>query len=323
MSLRLFVYYCAICGAWSGFFGWLLGKLLSPAGSNSHYGRMILHTSLVGMFLGLAVAFGLSLLDATFNLSFRQTGKVFQRVFSAVIVGIFAGLIGSFIGGSLFWWAQQIDVIHKISPVFLIIGWTIVGFLVGASIGFFEVLKGIFTGKDFWGSLKKMIKCLMGGTLGGILGGIIFFVMTYLATKIFRDKDESQLWSPTAIGFVALGACIGLLVGLAQVILKEAWIKVEAGFRPGREKILTQEKTSIGRAEGSDIPLFGDNGVEKTHAFIVLEGGRYYLVLDAQTPSGTTFINDQQVVGRGPLKAGDLIRLGGKSVLRFNERAKR
>ena len=84
--------------------------------------------------------------------------------------------------------------------------------------------------------------------------------------------------------------------------------------------ILTKERTSIGRAEGSDIALFGDSGVEKAHAFIVLERGRYYLE-DQATPGGS-YVNDQKVDGRFALKAGDLIRVG-KSVLRFNERVKR
>jgi pSer/pThr/pTyr-binding forkhead associated (FHA) protein len=109
-------------------------------------------------------------------------------------------------------------------------------------------------------------------------------------------------------------------VGLAQILLKEAWIRVEAGFRPGREMILQKERTSIGRAEGSDIALFGDAGVEKTHANIVLDAGRYYLE-DLQSPGGS-FVNEQKVAGRTALKAGDLIRIG-KSVLRFNERTKR
>ena len=46
---------------------------------------------------------------------------------------------------------------------------------------------------------------------------------------VFTGKPESWLWSPTSTGFVALGMCIGLLIGLAQVILKEAWLKVETG----------------------------------------------------------------------------------------------
>ena len=42
-------------------------------------------------------------------------------------------------------------------------------------------------------------------------------------------------------------------IPLAQVVLKEAWIKVEAGFRPGREIMLSKDETLIGKAEGCDI----------------------------------------------------------------------
>src|SRR5207253_3058764 len=101
-----------------------------------------------------------------------------------------------------------------------------------------------------------------------ILGGVLACVLIIAAQKLI---ERQNLWTPIGLGFVAIGASIGLLVGLAQIILKEAWIKVEAGFRPGRELIIAKEKTTIGRAEGSDIALFGDSGVEKTHANIVLD----------------------------------------------------
>lgn len=313
MSFRLFVYYCALGGAWSGFVGWLLGRFLSPGvvADNTAYFPQVLRDSVVGMWLGFAIALGLSFLDASFTVSLRQPGKVAVRVFAAVLVGVFAGLFGSFIAGSLYWLTQW--------SVFFVIGWSIVGFLIGMSISFFEIFASLTTGKDFSGAIKKLIKCLIGGTVGGILGGIIALGLKVIA-RMLTEKNVEALWTPTALGFIAIGACIGLLVGLAQVILKEAWIRVEAGFRPGREMILSKEKTSIGRAEGSDIALFGDSGVEKTHANIVLDAGRYYLE-DLQTPGGT-YVNNQKVEGRAPLNAGDLIRIG-KSVLRFNERAKR
>jgi hypothetical protein len=316
MSLRLFVYYCMICGAWAGLVGWGFGLVLRMALLSSvdeeKYGWYIAKAILIAISLSLAVAFGLSLLDATFNLSWRQFGKVFMRVAAACVIGFFGGLIGSFISGSLYFWLPW--------SVFFVLGWTIVGFLIGASISCFEVVMSIMQKKDLSGSVKKFVKCVVGGTMGGILGGVIALVMKLVAISVFPSKDVERLWSPTAIGFVALGACIGLLVGLAQVILKEAWIKVEAGFRPGREMILTKEATSIGRAEGSDIALFGDSGVEKAHACIVKDNGRYYLE-DRQTPGGS-FVNNQKIEGRAPLKTGDLIRVGN-SVLRFNERAKR
>ena len=314
MSFRLFVYYCALGGAWSGFVGWFLGRLLAPSvpPGSSDFFPAVLRTSIIGLFLGFAVAIGLSFLDATFNLSLRQLGKILLRVVAAMLIGIFGGLLGGFIGGAFYNWLQW-------DAVFLV-SWTIVGFLVGMSISVFQLVVSLTTQKDVAGSLKKFIKCVIGGTVGGLVGGLVALILQKLAGVIFPTRDLNALWSPTALGFIAIGACIGLLVGLAQIILKEAWIKVEAGFRPGREMLLAKERTSIGRGEGSDIALFGDSGVEKTHANIVLDAGRYFLE-DLQSPGGT-FVNEQKVEGRAPLKAGDLIRLG-KSVLRFNERAKR
>lgn len=314
MSFRLFIWYCLVGGAWCGFVGWFLGAVLAPSvpAGNQAYFPPVLRASIQAMLLGFAVAFGLSFLDAVFNVSLRQFGKVAARVFAAVIVGVFGGLFGGFLGGSAYFWLNW-------SPV-LLISWVFVGFLVGISISFFQLFASLALRKDFSGSIKKFIKCVVGGTLGGIIGGVIFLILQFAAGFVFRDKDLNALWAPPALGFIAIGACTGLLVGLAQVILKEAWIRVEAGFRPGRELILMKEKTSIGRGEGSDIGLYGDSGVEKAHASIVLDGGRYYLEL-AQTVS-ETFVNDMKVDGRTALKAGDLIRVG-KSVLRFNERAKR
>jgi hypothetical protein len=313
MSFRLFVYYCFLFGAWSGFLGWLMGRFVAPTvpDGNNDFFPHVLRASVIGLFLGFSVALWLSFLDAAFTLSLRKFGGIFLRVSAAIVVGVFGGLFGGLVGGAIYKWTQW-------DSVFLL-SWIIVGMLVGMSICFFEVCASLVTAKDFGSAFKKFIKCAIGGTVGGFLGGLIALAMRKAAEFVFTG-NVNYLFSPTAIGFVAIGACIGLLVGLAQIILKEAWIKVEAGFRPGREMLLAKAKTTIGRAEGSDIALFGDSGVEKAHANIVLEGGRYFLE-DLQTPGGS-YVNDQKVEGKAPLRAGDLIRVG-KSVLRFNERAKR
>jgi len=108
-----------------------------------------------------------------------------------------------------------------------------------------------------------------------------------------------------------------LLIGLAQVLLKEAWVRVENGRRAGREMLLTRPATTIGRAESSDIGLFGDPGVEKTHACIVLRR-HHYVLTDAGTTGGT-FLNGQRLAQEMPLRTGDLIRVGD-SLLRFGEK---
>jgi Inner membrane component of T3SS, cytoplasmic domain len=306
MSFRLFIYYCALCGGWAAFFGWALGRFLHPSGEIGSAG-------IKGAFLGLAVALGLSLVDALWNLSLRQIVQVVARVGTAVLVGFIGGLLGGMIGQALYSATNN-------NGLFLVLGWTLTGMLIGTSIGVFEILSSVIRQTDVSGSRKKLLNGLIGGTAGGLLGGILALLLRIAWTKIFSDKDQDALWSPTAMGFVALGMCIGLLIGLAQVILKEAWVKIESGRRAGKEMILSKEKTTIGRAESCDIGLFGDNAIERLHALILLSGNRYYLE-DARTPGGT-FVNDQPVSGRVPLSSGDRIRVGS-SVLRFRERQKR
>jgi Inner membrane component of T3SS, cytoplasmic domain len=305
MSFRLFIYYCALCGGWAAFVAWFIGLRLSPINELGKAG-------IRGMWLGMMIAFGLGLVDALWNLAITRVLQIALRVGVGVLVGCLAGLLGGVLGQGLY------SLTHW--EIFYIFGWTLTGLLVGSSIGVYELLASAVLQKEFSGSLKKLVKALVGGTVGGLLGGILSLLLKMVFGSLFAGKDVNDLWGPTAWGFVAVGMCIGLLIGLAQVILKEAWIKVEKGRRAGRELILTRERTTVGRAESCDIGLFGDNQIEKLHACILQAGNRYY-VEDQQTPGGT-FINEQPVVGRMPLQSGDRIRLGG-NVLCFQERTKR
>jgi hypothetical protein len=305
MSFRLFIYYCALCGGWAAFCGWALGRVFKPA---SDLGK----AGIRAMFLGMAVALGLSLVDAVWNLSLRKMGQVSARVGTAVLVGCVGGLLGGLIGQALFGLTEL--------GLFFVFGWTLTGALVGTSIGVFEILSSVVRQQDQTGSMKKLLNGLIGGTAGGLLGGILALLLRTAWSRVFSDRNPDEVLSPTAMGFVALGICIGLLIGLAQVILKEAWIKIESGRRAGKEMILAKERTTIGRAESCDIGLFGDNTIERLHAYILLAGSRYY-VEDAKTAAGT-YVNDQPAAGRVPLRSGDRIRVGN-SVLCFRERPKR
>jgi len=100
-------------------------------------------------------------------------------------------------------------------------------------------------------------------------------------------------------------------------MLKEAWVRVDAGFRPGRELILTKPEITMGRAESCDIGLFGGQGVEKVHARITRQGNRY-LLADAGTEGGT-LLNGQRIAEPSPLRDGDRIQMGN-CVLTFGER---
>jgi hypothetical protein len=183
----------------------------------------------------------------------------------------------------------------------------------------FDILQQVFRRETLRGALRKSMNGLMGGAVGGCLGGLLYLLLRALWTMVFSSKPVDKLWSPSATGFVILGMSIGLMIALAQVILKEAWVKVEQGFRAGRQIILSKPELTIGRAEACDLGLFGDAGIEKVHARIVLTDGRYAL-MDAGTPGGT-FLNGQRLSGPTPLSSGDLIGVG-HSLIRFQEKRK-
>ena len=75
MSFRLFIYYCAVCGGWAAFIGWAIGKVLSKTTSD-----VTKIAGIQGMFLGMFVALGLSVVDSLWNLSLRQFGQIVMRV---------------------------------------------------------------------------------------------------------------------------------------------------------------------------------------------------------------------------------------------------
>ena len=297
MSFKKFIHYCALCGGWAALVAWAIVQFGGLRELDSDLARAALNAGLLGLF----VAGVIGLLDALQNaVGFQRVVRVLLCMVIGALGGMLAGLIGQLfynaLGGQL--WC-------------LLIGWILIGMLIGASIGLFDLFRALASKQESGAPLRKTLNGVIGGCLGGLIGGLPFGVLM---------SNPNLPRSNLLIGFVLLGLCIGLMVGVAQVILKEAWIKVEQGFRPGRELMLMKDETTIGRAEACDLGLFGDNQIERQHARILLQDNRYVLA-DAGTPGGT-FLNDERIDGPTPLRSGDRIRVG-KSVIRFGERQKR
>jgi hypothetical protein len=300
MSYRLFVYWCALCGGWAAAVGWLLGRLI--VGSDP-----VAVTGIKGLYLGLLIALALGTVDALWVYSLRQLRHVLPRVVICTAIGSIGGLVGAVVGQLLYDWEPW--------AAFLIFGWVFTGFMVGVSIATFDCLRGWVLEEDLRGVRRKIVRNMLGGTFGGLLGGILDWELSTGRLGILPKIND--LWSPSFTGFVLLGLCIGLSIGLAQVLLREAWLRVEAGFRKGRDLPLQKPVQTIGRAESCDIGLFGDPNIAKLHARIMRQGDNY-LITDAGSETGT-YVNDMLVVAPTPLHSGDLIRVGA-SVLRFYDR---
>jgi hypothetical protein len=297
MTFRLFIYYCAVCGGWAALLAWAVTEGLGVPQIRSLWLRTAATSGLVGLLLAGAVG----TVDAILNAMGRER---LLRILVCVGVGFFGGILGGILG----------ELLHSLR-LFRFLGWMVVGMMIGASIGVFDVF-GARSGRDLSVAGRKLTNGLIGGVLGGLGGGLIVELL-----KIDWVQQMLRLpRSAVALGLVILGVSIGLLIGLAQVILKEAWVRIEKGFRAGREMMLARADTTIGRAESCDIGLFGDPAVERIHARIVRQGNRFVLA-DAGSAGGT-FLNDQRVTQTMPLRSGDLIRVGS-SVLRFGERTSR
>src|SRR5205085_282618 len=87
----------------------------------------------------------------------------------------------------------------------------------------------------------------------------------------------------------------------------------------GREILIDKEMTRIGRSELSDIALFGDPSIAKTHAVLVAKPGGQFAIEDAgESPVGV-IVNGQRIAGVQTVRNGDQIQLGGKTLV-FYER---
>ncbi len=304
MSFRAFIYYCALGGGCMAYIGWLVSQL--PIFSND-----LAVAIFRGLLLGMSVAFGVSVLDALLSFSLGRIPSLLGRVGVAVFVGSMGGILGGTGGACCLYFVDFAG--------FRVAAWTLTGLMIGAAPGTYEVFERLVLGESAGGALRKLLYGLIGGGVGGLLGGIINAILLTVC-DLLSPELAARFRTPVALGFVVLGMCIGLLIGLAQVVFKEAWLKIESGRRAGREVILSKPAVTIGRAESCDIGLFGDPTVERNHARILLQNHRY-LLADENTPGGT-FLNDERIYEPTPLRSGDVIRVGG-CTLRFGERTKR
>ncbi len=301
MSFNVFIYRCALCGGWAAFLAWGFAQAFGPGeGQGTGLAHQLLRVTFRGGLLGMFVAAAVGWLDAILNaVGFQRV----LRVGLCAVLGLVAGIVGGIVGQLLY---------DRVSSFLLFVGWVLAGMLIGASIGAYDLLLAVSEKGDTRGAFRKIANGVIGGLVGGLIGGLPY---------TFLIGNRALPLSSLTISLVILGMCIGLMIGLAQVILKEAWIRVEEGFRAGRELMLSKNETTIGRAEGCDLGLFGDNSIGKLHACIVLKNNRY--LLEQKAGESETYVNDEPVGARPvPLRSGDRIRLG-KSVLLFGERQKR
>jgi pSer/pThr/pTyr-binding forkhead associated (FHA) protein len=294
MSLIRLVIWSCLIGGWSAFFGWLFMELALGRWVADHAALAILMATLIAIPIGGGISVAAGLTTPQWNL----LGK---RLLIGLAAGLGGGLLGALLGSCVF---APFNYFNTLVFVGRTMGWAMIGVGIGAGIG---VSEGWIDR-----SFQKLRNGLIGGVLGGFVGGLAFYPVSRIAGDM----------SSRALSFVMLGICVGLFIGLAQVILKQAWLTVEDGFRAGRQLILGQDVITMGTSEKSSLIFiaYGAKGVEPVHLKITKQPDGGYLLEDNQSRTGT-LLNGQPVKAPTVLADGDTIQFG-VNVVRFNEQVK-
>lgn len=324
-------FYLGVAGLVAGVLGWGLSETLLPdeseSSQNALLGRIIAtlrtqtgfsqlpvdqrwelvlaeYAHLLRLRTGCWMALIGGLLGAGLASAEGVVSRSIPQAIRGMAVGLLTGAGGGFLGGLAAQWlynallpqtplpegAWSFGVVAARSA-----GWALAGAAVGSSVGL------------SWLSPKKTGLGAAGGLLGGWLGGLLFDGAAMLTQSAVVSRF---------VGILAIGAASGVLISLAELAARRAWVQVEAGRLIGKQFLIYRSPTRLGSRPANEIYLFKDRAVEPLHAQIERRGSGYALV--HQAAAGRTLLNGQ-AIRTAPLRDGDKIQLG-ETVLRYSER---
>ena len=285
-----------LLAALGGLLGWAVIEPTVPNALDSNsWARFEWRLAAVtGLFIGMAIGGASGWFQGSRSHMLKGAGI-------GGLLGLIVGPMGISLGGAVY---QMVT-----GPTAIVPGVGTLGQYVGRVVGFaiFGGLLGLAEG--FVGrSSKRAIQGLMGGLLGGALGGFAFqAVADAIGPLLARGASAETGRIPRAVGLTIVGGGIGLLIGLVEMVSRQAWVRLVLGRNEGREWAIDAPQTFIGRDERAHIPLFGDLSVGPLHATIVKQADGYWLH-DAGTPTGIG-LNNQRIQA-APLTSGDVIQVG-------------
>lgn len=315
MSLNYKVIVSLLAGAVAGFLSWIIIDFngfyrIEPQGAVLSYAELIKAQSFVGAVFGLLVGFALGFVN---GISIGSKKQFKRELLWGSLAGLMGGLIGLMIGQLFFgsFYTKLVDMSHipvlkAIAFLGMIlvrgIGWGLIGLFVG-------IVQGLPTK-----SRKTSKHGAIGGFIGGLIGGMLFEIVPYILPIFTANPGVIS----RGISLTVTGAAIGLFIGLAQTIFKQAWIRVLKGKNEGKEYIISKSQTTIGRDELADIPLFGDMNVSHSHAIINMDNHNQYTI--HSSGAQTALMVNNQLVHESHLTDGDLITIASFN-LEFHEKA--
>lgn len=161
-------------------------------------------------------------------------------------------------------------------------------------------------------SKRLFLYGLLGGIVGGLLGGLLFDPIDMVV--LGRDKPSGH-WS-RAIGLLVVGGSVGALIGVVELLARDAWLLMTAGPLAGKEFLLFKDTMKVGASPRSDIYLFNDPAVAAHHA--TLRGVGDECEIECVDRGFPVLVNDRPV-RTARLRHGDRVIIG-RTAFTFQKR---
>lgn len=228
-----------------------------------------------------------------------------RRALLCGVVGLFVGLVGGLVSSLVATVAYA--PFNILASRWMQGSWAPLGFLlqvVGRALAW--AVAGMAMGLGQGVALRSsrlLLFGFLGGTLGGLLGGLLFDPIDL----VVLGTDKPSAHASRLVGLAVIGASVGLMIGLVELLARDAWLRMTEGPLAGKEFLLFKDRLRIGSDPGSEIYLFGDPQVDRHHGTLRTIGDEFEI--EAQPGSRPLLVNGRPVE-RHRLNHGDQISIG-------------
>jgi len=243
--------------------------------------------------------------------------RLWRRVLVAGVVGLLIGFLGGFVSqilaGLVYMPLNRLAMEQQTGGFGHL---TTVGFLTQVTgRGLAWCLAGMAMGLGQGIALRSwrlLLYGFLGGAIGGLLGGLLFDPIDLLLLGV--EKPSAHL--SRLVGLLVIGAGVGVMIGVVELLARDAWLHMLEGPLAGKEFLLFKDLLHVGASPRSDIYLFNDPDVAGRHAVIRAAADHYEIeVVDPHHP----VLLNERPVQRARLRHGDRITLG-RTVFAFHRR---
>lgn len=158
---------------------------------------------------------------------------------------------------------------------------------------------------------KLLLYGFLGGLIGGLIGGLLF---DPIQKFLVPETAISAHWARFA-GIVVVGTFVGLMIGIVELLARDAWLNMVRGPLAGKEFLIFKDLVKVGASPSSDIYLFNDDEVAEQHAVIRAVADNY----EIESVNQNVVLVNSRPTTRTKLRHGDQIKLGS-TVFAFQRR---